>query len=131
MGIEHEPSSEEAEVEVDPAVLEEFKNELEATIEEIEDGEETSIPLQALPSYWELESSKEVLIKAVMEKLGVNPDAAQPVRQYTITDSPEKETVGDIEVKVFATNNSGVFLGKYTDSNGDTDWTIRPLEGEE
>ncbi len=129
MSIEN-PSYEE-ETEVSPEVLEEFKNELEAAIEEIEAGEETPIPLQMMPSYWELEDNKEAMIKAVMEKLEVNPDTAQPVKQYTITDSPEKETIGNIEVKVFATNVSGVFLGQYTDSNRDVDWVIRPLEGEE
>jgi len=140
MGIEKEPPSAEetdlameaeAEIKVDPEVLEEFKGELEAAIEEIEAGEETPIPLQMMPSYWELEDNKEAMVKALIEKLEVNLATAQPVKQYTITDSPEKETIGNIEVKVFATNDPKVFLGQYTDSNGDTDWVIRPLESEE
>jgi hypothetical protein len=140
MGIEKEPPSAEetdlameaeAEIKVDPEVLEEFKGELKAAIEEIEAGEETPIPLQMMPSYWELEDNKEVMVDTLLRKLRVTPQSDKPVKRYRISDSPSGEEIGGIEVKVFATNDPKVFLGQYTDSNGDTDWVIRPLEGEE
>ncbi|MBU0728048.1 hypothetical protein KKA95_05170 [Patescibacteria group bacterium] len=125
MGIEG-PST----PEIDPEVLEAFKTDLNDAVEFVKEFE-ASTPLQNLPSFESLVGSEIEMIEILMEKFAVNPNTDKAIRQYLITDSQEREKIGNIQVRVFATNDPDVFLGQYTDSNGSVDWTIRPLEGEE
>ena len=128
MGLEYEPSSIEADLEV-------FREDLDdAGNFAIEFGARTSV--HDLPSFEALVDNKEAMLEALMQKFGINPQVDQPSKEYVMSGTPGdpdegEEDVGEVKVRVFATNNPEVFLGQYSYAGGEVDWAIRPLEFEE
>lgn len=115
MRIDQEPGELEA-------LLESFKEDLEAGAELVKMEEGARTPLQNLPTFEELLGYEEDMKRAIEEYFGVNLAALNVVEEYEMDGTPGERK---IKVRVIVTNDPEVFLGEYTDESGDVDWCIR------
>lgn len=123
MGIDDEPSSIETDLEKFAADLSDAGNFVE------EYRARTS--LHDLPSFNDLVGHEEEMMATLFEHFGIEPDSSRVVREYSMPGTSRNPGEGEIKVKVIATNDPQIFLGKYIYADGEIDWAIRPLEGDE
>lgn len=112
------------------ALREQFRQEILDAAEMVRELDARAV-FEDLESYQGLKQNPEAVAAILKETFGFEENEEFLAEEHSMQGTPGSEGEGEIKVRVFKTNDSEVFLGRYEYQNGDVVWALRPKELED